>query len=403
MNTVPNTVQPITNSRQHSLANHKQSPTQSSQSQTQSPTQSSQSWTQSPAQTSQSWTQSPAQTSQSQHILQQSSQAWTQSPAQSSQSQHIFTVQPTPAHSLLPAELTLSLSHHSYRRPSTTLLTTLARVPRPRPLPCSSQCLSASSSLIRCVAPPLSFRTRPLAVMTRPHPQALQWPVTVTQKYTTPRFAELTRRRSGTTRWQESRARPSLKPCPFLPISSWDCSVGLHREVDSRSVPLPSLANVGGGAPAVSVAVYVLWYYDTNACCVSDSVLSLSDMTLLWLAQCCDLFALLRMQWRIMNRRRSRRRPWGRSSSHRRPSRKTPRWTHQFARMLHDLGGDMAQVRSHPGRVEVSLSKTPNPQLLLMSWLVPCMAAQSPLVCDCVGEWVNERHRLYSALDKGAI
>ena len=32
-------------------------------------------------------------------------------------------------------------------------------------------------------------------------------------------------------------------------------------------------------------------------------------------------------------------------------------------------------VRSHPGRVEVSLSKTPNPQLLLMSWLVPCMAA----------------------------
>ena len=30
-------------------------------------------------------------------------------------------------------------------------------------------------------------------------------------------------------------------------------------------------------------------------------------------------------------------------------------------------------VRSHPGRVKVSLSKTPNPQLLL-SWLVPCMA-----------------------------
>ena len=32
-------------------------------------------------------------------------------------------------------------------------------------------------------------------------------------------------------------------------------------------------------------------------------------------------------------------------------------------------------VQSHPGRVKVSLSKTPNPQLLLMSWLVPCMAA----------------------------
>ena len=32
-------------------------------------------------------------------------------------------------------------------------------------------------------------------------------------------------------------------------------------------------------------------------------------------------------------------------------------------------------VQSHPGRVEVSLSKTPNPQLLLMSWLVPYMAA----------------------------
>ena len=32
-------------------------------------------------------------------------------------------------------------------------------------------------------------------------------------------------------------------------------------------------------------------------------------------------------------------------------------------------------VQSHPGRVEMSLSKTPNPKLLLMSWLVPCMAA----------------------------
>ena len=55
-------------------------------------------------------------------------------------------------------------------------------------------------------------------------------------------------------------------------------------------------------------------------------------------------------------------------------------------------------VRSHPGCVEASLSKTPSPQLLLMSWLVPCMAANRR-VC----EWVNERHKLYSALDKGAI
>ena len=57
-------------------------------------------------------------------------------------------------------------------------------------------------------------------------------------------------------------------------------------------------------------------------------------------------------------------------------------------------------VRSHPGRVEVSLSKTPNPQLLLTSWLVPCMAANC---CWCVNVCVNERHKLYSALDKGAI
>ena len=43
-------------------------------------------------------------------------------------------------------------------------------------------------------------------------------------------------------------------------------------------------------------------------------------------------------------------------------------------------------VRSHPGRVEVSLSKTPNPQLLLTSWLVPCMAANR---CWCVNVCVN--------------
>ena len=43
-------------------------------------------------------------------------------------------------------------------------------------------------------------------------------------------------------------------------------------------------------------------------------------------------------------------------------------------------------VRSHPGRVEVSLSKTPNPQLLLTSWLVPCMAANRRW---CVNVCVN--------------
>ena len=47
-------------------------------------------------------------------------------------------------------------------------------------------------------------------------------------------------------------------------------------------------------------------------------------------------------------------------------------------------------VRSHPGRVEVSLSKTPNPQLLLTSWLVPCMAANRRwCVNGWMGEWVN--------------
>ena len=66
-------------------------------------------------------------------------------------------------------------------------------------------------------------------------------------------------------------------------------------------------------------------------------------------------------------------------------------------------GGEMAQeVRSavwqsegrrfdprfnpHPGRVEVSLSKTPNPQLLLTSWSVPCMAANRRW---CVNVCVN--------------
>ena len=38
-------------------------------------------------------------------------------------------------------------------------------------------------------------------------------------------------------------------------------------------------------------------------------------------------------------------------------------------------------VRSHPGRVKVSLSKTPNPQLLLTSWLV-LHGSQLLLVCE---------------------
>ena len=45
-------------------------------------------------------------------------------------------------------------------------------------------------------------------------------------------------------------------------------------------------------------------------------------------------------------------------------------------------------------------SKTPNPQLLLTSWLVPSMAANRRW---CVNVCVNEKHQLYSALDKGAI
>ena len=44
-------------------------------------------------------------------------------------------------------------------------------------------------------------------------------------------------------------------------------------------------------------------------------------------------------------------------------------------------------VRSHPGRVEVSLSKTPNPQMFPMSWLVPCMAANRRW---CVNGWMRD-------------
>ena len=47
-------------------------------------------------------------------------------------------------------------------------------------------------------------------------------------------------------------------------------------------------------------------------------------------------------------------------------------------------------VRSHPGRVEVSLSKTPNPQLLMTSWLVPCMAANRRWCVNvCVNGWMR--------------
>ena len=54
------------------------------------------------------------------------------------------------------------------------------------------------------------------------------------------------------------------------------------------------------------------------------------------------------------------------------------------------LAGGGVLVRSHPGRVEVSLSETPNPRLLLMSWLVPCMAANRRWCVNvCVNVCVN--------------
>ena len=64
-------------------------------------------------------------------------------------------------------------------------------------------------------------------------------------------------------------------------------------------------------------------------------------------------------------------------------------------------------VRSHPGRIVMSLSKTPN-LLIAPDELVGTLhGSQLPLACECVCEyaceWVNERHKLYSALDKGAI
>ena len=51
-------------------------------------------------------------------------------------------------------------------------------------------------------------------------------------------------------------------------------------------------------------------------------------------------------------------------------------------------------IQSQPGRVEVSLSKTPNPQLLLRSWLVPCMAANR--CCwgiNCTALWIKALYK----------
>ena len=54
-------------------------------------------------------------------------------------------------------------------------------------------------------------------------------------------------------------------------------------------------------------------------------------------------------------------------------------------------------VRSRPGRVEVSLGKTPNPpKSLLTSWLVPCMAAnRRRCVNVCVDGWMRGIKALY--------
>ena len=66
-------------------------------------------------------------------------------------------------------------------------------------------------------------------------------------------------------------------------------------------------------------------------------------------------------------------------------------WIEEFGR--YGSGGKTCRlavralpVWSHPGCVEVSLSKTPNPQLLLTSWLVPCMAAPRRW---CVNGWMR--------------
>ena len=59
-----------------------------------------------------------------------------------------------------------------------------------------------------------------------------------------------------------------------------------------------------------------------------------------------------------------------------------------MAQEVEQLPGSQRVAGSHPGRVEVSLSKTPNPKMLLTGWLVPCMVANRRwLVCVWMGEW----------------
>ena len=52
-------------------------------------------------------------------------------------------------------------------------------------------------------------------------------------------------------------------------------------------------------------------------------------------------------------------------------------------------------VRSRPGCVDVSLSETPNPP-------IACYKLVGGLNCSHLPSVVNEKHQLYSDLDKGA-
>ena len=54
-------------------------------------------------------------------------------------------------------------------------------------------------------------------------------------------------------------------------------------------------------------------------------------------------------------------------------------------------------------RFDPTLGVSKCPWARHLSSLVPCQVSQSPLVCGRVCEWMNERHKLYSAVDKGAI
>ena len=65
------------------------------------------------------------------------------------------------------------------------------------------------------------------------------------------------------------------------------------------------------------------------------------------------------------------------------------------------VGG--SPVRSHPGCVEMSLSETPNPQLLLTSCLVPCMAANRRWCGNvrmrgihCTAIWIKVLYKMQS-------